>query len=62
MAAVDSMAAKALRCLALAQKTDLGALSAYDGDSSHPVCDDVAPCSAVIRCTPVIIEGYSTWQ
>ena len=37
MAAVDSMAAKALRCLALAQKTDLGALSAYDGDSSHPV-------------------------
>lgn len=38
LAAVDSMAGKALRCLALAQKTDLGELSAYDGDSSHPVC------------------------
>jgi hypothetical protein len=38
MAEVDGMAAKALRCLALAQKTDLpNGLSAYDGDSSHPV-------------------------
>lgn len=37
MAAVDAMAARALRCLAFAQKTDLGDFSSYDGETSHPV-------------------------
>ncbi|KAK9917696.1 hypothetical protein WJX75_007286 [Coccomyxa subellipsoidea] len=36
MAAVDAMAARALRCLAFALKTDLGDFSSYDGDASHP--------------------------
>ena len=37
MAAVDEMAARALRCLAFAQKTDLSDFASYDGDTSHPV-------------------------
>ncbi len=37
MAAVDAMAARALRCLAFAQKTELGDFASYDGDTSHPV-------------------------
>ncbi|BDA48697.1 Calcium-transporting ATPase 2, endoplasmic reticulum-type [Coccomyxa sp. Obi] len=36
MAAVDAMAARALRCLAFAQKTELGDFASYDGDTSHP--------------------------
>jgi magnesium-transporting ATPase (P-type) len=47
MAAVDALAAKALRCLALAQKTDLGELATYDGDSSHPVRHIVCPATGV---------------
>jgi Ca2+-transporting ATPase len=42
MAAVDAMAARALRCLAFALKTDLGDFSSYDGDASHPVSS--CPC------------------
>lgn len=37
MERVDAMASDALRCLAFAQKTDLGEFAAYDGDTHHPV-------------------------
>lgn len=36
LAAVDRMAAGALRCLACAHRGDLGDLATYDGDA-HPV-------------------------
>lgn len=36
LAAVDRMAASALRCLAFARRGDLGDLASYDGDQ-HPV-------------------------
>eukprot|EP00803_Ostreobium_quekettii_P008366 evm.model.scf_1396EXC.4 EVM.evm.TU.scf_1396EXC.4 scf_1396EXC:22768-35223(-) len=35
LVSVENMAKKALRCLALAQKTDLGELASYDGEA-HP--------------------------
>lgn len=35
LAVIEELAARALRCLALAQKTDLGELAGYDGDH-HP--------------------------
>lgn len=54
MERVDSMASDALRCLAFAQKTDLGKLAAYDGDTRHPVSQK--PCR-VSCCDAMQLPG-----
>ena len=47
MERVDAMASDALRCLAFAQKIDLGEFAAYDGDTHHPVSPPVPFCLRV---------------